>query len=700
MSHLDILSKRGSIGIITLKNTPVNALSQSLRMSLDAAITQFWEDESLKVAILRGDGALFSAGADVNEFGHPLKAPFLPDVINRIADCPKPIIALVNGIALGGGLEVALGCHYRLMHNAAVVSFPEVKLGLIPGAGGTQRTPRLIGIDLAIDLLSSGRKLNAVQAEKIGLVDKVISKADPMGDALQFAEMILSTDSVPIREAHQDFANGAIRQNYPFEEKRLQIERNARGLVAPLRIVDAVEAGVNQILPRGMLAERGIFNELLETKQHAALKHVFKAERAASRIPELPLGTARKIRSVGIVGGGTMGAGIALAMMNAEISVTLVERDAPSLAAGQKRIEQSLKLGIQKGKLTSDHRDWLLANFFIGSTDMHSLSDVDIAIEAVYEDMEVKRQIFEQFDAICKPGAILATNTSYLDINEIAALTCRPQDVVGLHFFSPANLMQLLEVIVGKNTHADVTLTGFALAKRMGKVAVRAEVCDGFIGNRLLAKYSLAAQYLVEDGASPYEVDAAMVAFGYPMGPFAVMDLAGLDIGWAARKRRHSFRRADERYAANWIDELCQKGWYGRKSGRGIYKYSANGRVGEESADVIQIIENVRQRKERVARRFEPQEIVERYMLAMINEGAKILEEGIAQRPSDIDVTQIFGYGHPRWRGGPMHYADSIGLHNVLEGLKKYGEENPHFWKASSLLEKLVRKNINFSDLN
>jgi 3-hydroxyacyl-CoA dehydrogenase len=450
----------------------------------------------------------------------------------------------------------------------------------------------------------------------------------------------------------------------------------------------------------GMARERELFQQLMNSPQREALIHAFFGERAVGKVPELKDGTARKVEKIGVIGGGTMGSGITLAMMNAGIPVVMVERDDKAIEAGRGRVEKTLQGGIDRGKLTPEKRDWMLENLYSGTTDMKALADVDLVIEAVFESMDVKKDVFTQLDDICKQGAVLATNTSYLDINEIAAMTKRPEDVIGMHFFSPANIMRLLEIVVADKTHPDVVATAFDIARRAKKVGVRAGVCDGFIGNRILGKYLRVAQMLVEDGASPYEVDEAVVGFGYPMGPFAMSDLAGLDIGWMTRKRKAATRNPEERYAADWLDRICEKDRFGQKTGRGVYIYKDGARRGEHDPEVLKIIEEVRREKGIEPRKFTADQIMERYMAAMINEGAKVLEEGIALRPVDIDIVQLTGYGHPRWRGGPMKYADMQGLDKVLASIRKFEKENANFWKPAQLLVDLVDKGETFDSLN
>ncbi len=486
-----------------------------------------------------------------------------------------------------------------------------------------------------------------------------------------------------------------------FDRLKADAKKKARGQLSPLIALDAIMAAVYaKDFDEGMKIERQLFQDLMKTPQREALIHAFFGERTVGKVPELASGTARKVERIGVIGGGTMGSGITLAMLTAGIPVVMIERDEDALAAGRGRVEKTLQGGIDRGKLSGEERDRILSDLFSGSTSMDRLADVDLVIEAVFENMDVKKEIFTKLDAICKKGCVLATNTSYLDINEIAAMTSRPQDVIGMHFFSPANIMRLLEIVVADKTHPDVVATAFDIARRSRKVGVRAGVCDGFIGNRILGKYLRVAQMLVEDGATPYEVDEAVVGFGYPMGPFAMSDLAGLDIGWMTRKRKAAARKPEERYCADWLDRICEQDRFGQKTGRGVYIYPEGARRGEHDPEVLAIIEDVRKQKGIKPRTFTAEEIMERYMAAMINEGAKVLQEGIALRPVDIDIVQITGYGHPRWRGGPMKHADMTGLKKVLASIRKFEKEDAWFWKPSQLLVDLVEKGETFDSLN
>ncbi len=692
----------GAVAVITVDNPPVNALSQPVREGLSKAIKRFEGDRKARAAVIVGAGRTFFAGADIKEFGKPLAAPGLPDVVNQIEACSKPVIAALHGTALGGGFEVALGCHYRVAVASAKVGLPEVNLGILPGAGGTQRTPRLAGVAAAADLITSGRHVEAHEALELGLVDEVSNDTDPRAAGMVFAGLILGNDMGPrpTRDLNDKLEEARADKGL-FDGLRAAAKAKARGQLSPMVCIDAIEAAVTaKSFDAGLAAERKLFDKLMASDQREALIHAFFGERAVGKVPELEQGKPRDVNKVGVIGGGTMGSGISIALLNAGYHVTMVERDDEAIAAGKARVEKTLDGSVARGKMSGEQRDAMLADLFHGTTSMNALAQVDLVIEAVFESMDVKKDVFGQLDTICKPGCVLASNTSYLDINQIAAMTNRPQDVIGMHFFSPANIMRLLEIVVAEKTHPDVVATAFAVARKARKVGIRSGVCDGFIGNRVMGKYLRVAQMMVEDGATPYEVDAAVVGFGYPMGPFAMSDLAGLDIGWATRKRKAPTRDPNERYASDWIDRICEQGRYGQKTGRGIYNYPEGARKGEPDPETLAIIDDVRREKGIKARKFSADEIIERYMAAMINEGAKVLEEGIALRPVDIDMVQLFGYGHPRWRGGPMKYADMQGLDGILASIRKFESEDGWFWKPAGLLVDLVDRGETFDSLN
>ena len=689
---------RGKVLLVTIDHAPVNALSADVRRGLLAAIEAADADKAVEAVLIVGAGRNFIAGADIREFGKPPVPPSLPDVCNRIEACSKPVVAAIHGAALGGGLEVALAAHYRLAVNGAKLGLPEVQLGLLPGAGGTQRTPRLIGAQAALDLILSGRHAGAKEALALGLIDRLGSSDDILAEGLAYAQELLAAHA-PVRRTRDAAAlSDRAASLAAVATARAETAKKSRGLFSPLKIVDAVEAAIEQPFEEGLRLERKLFLECIDSPQRAGLIHAFFAEREVLKAPETRDAKPRALNKIGVVGGGTMGAGIAVAVLDAGLPVTMIERDDESLARGRAHIEKVYDGLIAKGRMSAEKKADVMTRWQ-GSTSYDALVDADLVIEAVFEDLSVKKAVFAELDRVCKAGAVLATNTSYLDIDAIAASISRPADVIGLHFFSPANIMKLLEVVVPKQVSADVVATAFELAKKLRKTPVRAGVCDGFIGNRVLAVYRSAADAMMEDGASPYQIDAAVRAFGFPMGPFQVVDLAGGDIGWAARKRRAATRNPNARYVQI-ADRLCERGWFGQKTGRGFYLYPEGSRSGAPDPEVEAIIDAERERAGITPRTFTDEEIMRRYMAAMINEGANVLHEGIALRPLDVDVTFLYGYGFPRYRGGPMKYADTVGLATVLADIREFAKEDPLFWRASPLLVDLVERGADFASLN
>ncbi|WP_116136525.1 3-hydroxyacyl-CoA dehydrogenase NAD-binding domain-containing protein [Trinickia diaoshuihuensis] len=688
----------GNVLVVTIDHPPVNALSVDVRRGVAEAIDAAQSDADVAAVLIVGAGRNFIAGADIREFGKPPLPPLLPAVCNSIEASAKPVVAAIHGAALGGGLEIALAAHYRIAVRGAKLGLPEVQLGLLPGAGGTQRTPRLIGAAHALDLMLSGRHARAEEALSMGLVDRIGKTDDVLGEGLAYTRELLAAKAGvrPTRAANALADAQASRE--AVEAARNETAARARGLFSPMKIVQAVEGALTLPFDEGLALERQLFIECLESPQRAGLIHAFFAEREVAKAPETKAAAARPIAAVGIVGGGTMGAGIAVAVLDAGLPVTMIERDDAALERGRAHIERVYDGLLAKGRIKPEVKAAALARF-TGSTAYDALGHVDLVIEAVFEDMAVKKAVFSELDRVCKPGAILATNTSYLDIDEIAGATARPADVVGLHFFSPANIMKLLEIVVPARVSADVVATAFEFAKQLRKVPVRAGVCDGFIGNRLLAVYRTAADYLMEDGASPYQIDRAMREFGYPMGPYQVVDLAGGDIGWAARKRRAPTRDPRMRYVEI-ADRLCERGWFGQKTGRGFYRYEQGARTGTPDPEVEAIIEAERARAGITPRSFTDDEIVRRLMCAVINEAANVVREGIALRPLDVDVALIYGYGFPRYRGGPMKYADMLGLPNVLTELTRLSQEDAFFWRPSPLIVELVERGADFASLN
>ncbi|MGE8162136.1 3-hydroxyacyl-CoA dehydrogenase NAD-binding domain-containing protein [Paraburkholderia sp. NPDC080076] len=689
---------RGKVLLVTIDHAPVNALSADVRRGLLAAVEAADADKAVEAVLIVGAGRNFIAGADIREFGKPPVPPSLPDVCNRIEACTKPVVAAIHGAALGGGLEVALAAHYRIAVDGAKLGLPEVQLGLLPGAGGTQRTPRLIGAQAALDLILSGRHAGAKEALSIGLIDRVGSSDDILAEGLAYVHELLAAHA-PARRTRDAAALGDHAASLAaVATARAETAKKSRGLFSPLKIVDAVEAAIEQPFDEGLRFERKLFLECIDSPQRAGLIHAFFAEREVLKAPETRDAKPRALNTIGVVGGGTMGAGIAVAALDAGLPVTMIERDDVSLARGRAHIEKVYDGLIAKGRMSAEKKAALMARWS-GSTSYDALAGADLVIEAVFEDLAVKQAVFAELDRVCKAGAVLATNTSYLDIDAIAASISRPADVIGLHFFSPANIMKLLEVVVPKQVSADVVATAFELAKKLRKTPVRAGVCDGFIGNRVLAVYRSAADAMMEDGASPYQIDAAVRAFGFPMGPFQVVDLAGGDIGWAARKRRAATRNPATRYVQI-SDRLCERGWFGQKTGRGFYLYPEGSRSGTPDPEVESIIDAERARAGITPRSFTDEEIMRRYMAAMINEGANVVHERIALRPLDVDVTFLYGYGFPRYRGGPMKYADMVGLPKILADIREFAKEDPLFWQPSPLLVELVERGADFASLN
>ena len=678
--------REGQIAFIDIDNPPVNALSAAVRQGLAAAMAQLGQDNDAQIAVLSCAGRTFIAGADISEFGKPPVTPFLPDVVALIEASEKPIVAALHGTVLGGGLEVALGAHYRVALPGTRMGLPEVTLGLLPGAGGTQRLPRLVGADAAIDLITSGRQVDARKALELGLIDALAEDTDPRAAGETGALRLLSDgvghrrlSEIPAPQVDADM----------IDAWRAKVAKSARGQVAPLRALDTIVNGLTLPFEKGMAQERQAFLDLMQTSERAALIHAFFAERRAAQQGDLAGAAPRSVSRVGIVGGGTMGQGIAASALTAGLDVTLVERDEASAAKAAAGIGKMLEGAVKRGKLDAEAASRMQSQAFRAVSYYDPLAQVDLVIEAVFESLEVKQEVFRTLDRICRPGAVLATNTSYLDVNLVAGATTRPQDVIGLHFFSPANVMRLLEIVVADQTAPDVTATAFALARKMGKIGVRSGVCDGFIGNRMMLAYRTAADHLVLDGASPYQVDQAVVALGFPMGPYQVGDLAGLDIGYATRQRKAPTRDPRERMPV-FADRLVESSRLGRKSGRGYYIYDEASPQGRPDPEMDGMLADIRTGLGITPRDFSTEEIQDRYMAAMVNEGAKILEEGIAARASDIDVVLLHGYGFPRWKGGPMHWADATGLDRIAADIARYAAEDPYFWQLSPLLARLA----------
>ncbi|MGI9237670.1 MAG: 3-hydroxyacyl-CoA dehydrogenase NAD-binding domain-containing protein [Woeseiaceae bacterium] len=675
----------GSIGVISVDYPPVNALSQAVRQGLYDAITAAQTDACEAIVIIC-EGRTFIAGADITEFGKPPTEPFLPDLLNVIEDSTKPVVAAIHGTALGGGFETTLAAHYRCAVAGAKIGLPEVKLGLLPGAGGTQRTPRLGGVQAALDLMTSGNPISASAALELGLIDKVVD-GDLREDAIAWARKLIEEGALPRKTSEQsvpDF-DAAI-----FDGYRATLAKRARGQLAPQNIVSCVEAATTQTFEAGLAVERKLFMECMQSSQSAALRHIFFAERQAAKIDGLPKDTPqRPIDSIGIIGGGTMGGGIAMSFANAGIPVTLIDISDDALARGLSIVEKNYAATVKRGKLSEEKAAQCRA-LIDASTDYDALANADLVIEAVFEDPELKKKIFAKLDAACKPGAILATNTSYQDVNAIAAATSRPEDVIGLHFFSPANIMKLLEVVRGKKTADDVLATCMAIAKRIRKVPVMSGVCYGFIGNRMLQPYFREAQLCLIEGATPEQVDTVMENWGMAMGPIRVADLAGIDVGYKARQALPESERGDPR-AYRVADVLAEMGRLGQKSGSGFYQYDPDTRKQSSDTAVLEIIEREAAGFGIERRDIPNEEIVDRLIYALVNEGMRIVEEGIAQRPGDIDIVYIYGYGFPAWRGGPMHYADAVGLEKVYARIREFRERfGAEAWTPAPLLAQLA----------
>jgi len=690
------LELQGEIALITVNNPPVNALGHAVREGLLQAFQSAEADSQVRAVVLVCEGSTFIAGADIKEFGKPPQAPSLPEVIETIEGSTKPSVAVIHGTALGGGLEVALGCHYRIARKDAKVGLPEVKLGLLPGAGGTQRLPRLAGVEKALDMIVSGTPISAAEAVEHHIVDELF-EGDLREAGLAYARRLLDEGRGPRRTGEQTQGLEGVDNEALIRAKHAEVAKRMPGLFSPLRCIAAVEAATQLPLTEGLKRERELFAECLNSPQRGALIHSFFSERQAGKINDLPADVKpRTIKMAAVIGGGTMGVGIAMSFANAGVPVKLLEINDEALQRGLQRARNTYAASVKRGSLTEDAMEQRLA-LVEGVTDYAALADADVVVEAVFEEMGVKQQVFEQLDAVCKPGAILASNTSSLDLDAIAAFTKRPEDVVGLHFFSPANVMRLLEVVRGEKTSHEVLATAMAIGKQLKKVSVVVGVCDGFVGNRMVFQYGREAEFLLEEGATPQQVDGALRNFGMAMGPFAMRDLSGLDIGQAIRKRQRATLPAHLDFPTV-SDKLCAAGMLGQKTGAGYYRYEPGNRTPLENPELVPMLEAASQEKGIQRKALDEQYIVERCIFALVNEGAKILEEGIAQRSSDIDVIYLNGYGFPAFRGGPMFYADSVGLDTVLARVKELHARCGDWWKPAPLLEKLAAEGRTFTE--
>ncbi len=683
--------------MITLDNPPVNGLGYELRSELVAGIDRALADPAVNAIVLIGAGKVFSGGADIREFNTPkaMAEPTLRTVIRVVEGAGKPVIAAIGGVCMGGGLELSLGCHFRVVTPGSQIALPEVKLGILPGAGGTQRLPRAIGVETALNMIVSGAPVASEKLAGTALFDAVI-EGDLLDGALAFAQRVVA-EQIPLKRVRD------IKILLPDAEAFFQFARNSVGALAknfpaPLKCVDAVAAAVSKPFDEGLRFERELFMQLVQTPESRALRHAFFAERAATKIPGIdPATVPRKIERVAVIGAGTMGGGIAMNFLNAGVPVTILETKQEALDKGIATIRKNYEGSLKKGKLTPEKLQQTMA-LLTPTLSYDDVANADLVIEAVFEDLAVKQDVFELLDVCMKPGAILATNTSTLDVNRIAAFTTRPQDVVGLHFFSPANVMKLLEVVRGEKTAPEVIVTAMQVAKRIRKTAVVSGVCDGFIGNRMVEQYLRQAFFLVEEGAAPQQVDRALEKFGMAMGPFRMSDLAGNDIGWAIRKRRY-VEKPHVVYSKI-ADRLCELGRFGQKTGMGWYRYVPGRRDALPDTEVDAAIAAYRTERGIVPRKIADDEIVERCIYALVNEGARILDEGIALRASDIDMVYLAGYGFPLYRGGPMLYADMVGPYNVVRSIGRFAGQpggDAAFWQPAALLTRLAAEGKTFN---
>ncbi len=689
MAFADYTSQ-GNVAVITLKNPPVNALSWGLRAAIADGLERAASDDAIGAVVIIGSGGAFCGGADVGEFGLPAMtaSPSLADLFSLIENLPKPVVAAINGLALGGGLELAMSCHYRISAAGAMLGLPEVKLGILPGAGGTQRLPRLVGLERALNMIVGGTPVVARDVAKTRLLDSVAG-GEVLPAALAFAGRVIA-EKMPLKkardvdidfpnaEAFLDFARGAVAplaKNYP----------------APLKCIDAVEAAVRKPFDEGMKIEGSLFIELLNSSESKSLRHAFFAMRAAAKIPDVPSSTPlRPVKSVAVIGAGTMGGGIAMNFANAGIPVTMLEASQAALDKGLATVKKNYENTLKKGRLTQDEFDNRI-KLITGTLSYDDVKSADLIIEAVFEDMQVKKQVFEKLDGVAKSGAILASNTSTLDLDKIAQFTRRPQDVIGLHFFSPANVSKLLEIVRGASSARDVVATSMAISKQIKKVGVISGVCDGFIGNRMMNAYFRQMELLLDMGALPQQIDKAMEKFGFAMGPFRVSDLAGNDILWYIRKRLYI--EYPDRVFSKTPDRICELGRFGQKSGAGWYDYQPGDRAAIPSDIVAKIVLEESARLGIARRKIGDEEIIQRALYSLINEGARILAEGIALRASDVDVVYLTGYGFPDFRGGPLFYADEVGLPNILRTMREFAKGYlPDAWQPAPLLEQLAKE--------
>ena len=686
------IKRSGDIAVVTMDHPPVNALSQAVRTGLQEAAKELGGDAAIRAVVITGAGRCFSAGADITEFGGAPRQPPLYQLIHDIEALGKPVVAAMHGTSLGGGFEIALGCHYRIADKGAKMGLPEVKIGLIPGAGGTQRLPRAVGVAAALDMIVSGNPIDAATAHKAGLVDR-IATGELLADAIAYARELADSGAKPRRLSERAIGEAPADL---FEKKRASLGRHPSGKVAPNACIDAVEAATKLPFAEGMKRELELFGHCYKSPEARALWHVFFAERAAAVIPDIgPEVKPRKVESVGVIGAGTMGQGIAMSFVNAGIPVTVVETAQEALDRGFAKMRETFESAAQRGRMSEADAKARFARLS-PSLSLDELKDKDLIIEAVFESMKIKKEVFGKLDAIAKHGAVLASNTSTLDVDEIARSTSRPGDVLGMHFFSPANIMRLLEVVRGAKSDKDVVATAMGLAKRIGKVAVLSGVCDGFIGNRMLASYGPEAQALALEGAAPSQIDKAITDWGLAMGPFAMGDLAGLDVGWRIRQERALSNERKMQYAVN--DKICEMGRFGQKTGRGFYIYEKGSRTPKADPEVEAMYVEEAKRQGITRRAISGEEIVERLLFQLVNSGAELLGEGIALRASDIDTVYVNGYGFPAWRGGPMWSGDVIGLKTVVEKMHAYEKAHGPRFTPAPLLAKLASEGKSFNE--
>ena len=678
------------VALVTFQNPPVNGMSHALRLGIVQAVDKAEADSSVQSMVLTGSQSAFSGGADVTEFGTPkvLQQPILRAVIEALEQCEKPVVAAIQGVCLGGGLELAMGAHYRIAKADAQIGLPEVKLGLLPGAGGTQRLPRALGLEKALEMITSGTIVRAKTLADSNLLDRVVED-DLIAAAIAFAQE-LAVNKAPLKRLRDLQVTSQTDAQTLLQTVREKLQASSKNFPAPVKCLETVQASIDMPFEQGLAFERQLFLGLMSSPESQALRHIFAAERAALKIPDIPADTPlREIKQVAVIGAGTMGGGIAMNFLNIGLPVVMLEMKQEALDRGVATIRRNYENTMKKGRLTAEQVEQRMG-LLSTTLSYDDLAQADLIIEAVFEEMGVKKAVFTELDRVAKPGAILASNTSTLDVDQIADFTKRPEDVIGLHFFSPANVMQLLEIVRGAKTAKDVLATSIQIGRKIGKKPVVSGVCDGFIGNRMLYPYRVAADQLVLAGASPSQVDKALENFGMAMGPYRVGDLAGLDIGWAIRKRKAA-ENPSVPYEPVIADKLCEAGRYGQKTGMGWYKYEAGNRQPIVDPVVEQIIDDFRKAKGIEPRQFSEAEIVQRCLYALVNEGAKILEEGIALRASDIDVVYLYGYGFPAYRGGPMNYAQQVGLFNVVRSMQRYARESADaaaFWQVAPLLAK------------